>query len=64
MGIVVTGRLKQRVFDDDEGQRLAVVEFDAEEIAVSQTYETATVTAAYRPGKPVAGQARSRIRAT
>ncbi|MGW7674302.1 single-stranded DNA-binding protein [Streptomyces sp. NPDC054775] len=47
--IIVTGRLKQRTFDDNEGQRRTVVEMDAEDIAVSLTYATASVSKAYRP---------------
>lgn len=50
MRVIVTGRLKQRTFDDKEGQRRTVVEIDAEEIAASLTYATATVTKTYRPG--------------
>jgi single-strand DNA-binding protein len=38
MRVIVTGRLKQRTFDDKEGQRRTVAEIDAEEIAVSLTY--------------------------
>ncbi|MFF3286036.1 hypothetical protein [Streptomyces sp. NPDC003023] len=46
----VTGRLKQRTFDDKEGIRRTVVEIDAAEIAASLTYARATVTKTYRPG--------------
>ncbi|MBT2369381.1 single-stranded DNA-binding protein [Streptomyces sp. ISL-10] len=53
--VIVTGRLKQRTFDDKEGIRRTVVEIDAEEIAASLTYATAKVTKTYRPGG--AGQA-------
>ncbi|WP_371666435.1 single-stranded DNA-binding protein [Streptomyces sp. NBC_00289] len=61
MRIIVTGRLKQRTFDDNEGQRRTVVEMDAEDVAVSLTYATASVTKAYRPSgsgaaAPVPGQ--------
>ncbi|MFJ9822618.1 single-stranded DNA-binding protein [Streptomyces sp. NPDC101151] len=48
--VIVTGRLKQRTFDDKEGQRRTVVEIDAEEVAASLTYATVTVTKNYRPG--------------
>ncbi|MGW9033061.1 single-stranded DNA-binding protein [Streptomyces sp. NPDC055722] len=48
--VIVTGRLKQRTFDDKEGQRRTVVEIDAEEIAASLTYATATVTRTTRSG--------------
>ncbi|MFF1792616.1 single-stranded DNA-binding protein, partial [Kitasatospora sp. NPDC058243] len=50
MRVIVTGRLKQRTFDDKEGQRRTVVEIDAEEVAASLTYVTATVTKTYRSG--------------
>ncbi|MEU3282926.1 single-stranded DNA-binding protein [Streptomyces antibioticus] len=48
--VIVTGRLKQRTFDDKEGIRRTVVEIDAEEIAASLTYAKAAVTKTYRPG--------------
>ncbi|KPI20976.1 single-strand binding protein [Actinobacteria bacterium OK006] len=48
--VIVTGRLKQRTFDDKEGVRRTVVEIDAEEIAASLTYAKAAVTKTYRPG--------------
>lgn len=48
--IIVTGRLKQRTFDDNEGQRRTVVEMDAEDVAVSLAYVTASVTKTYRSG--------------
>ncbi|MEU3279154.1 single-stranded DNA-binding protein [Streptomyces antibioticus] len=48
--VIVTGRLKQRTFDDKEGIRRTVVEIDAEEIAASLTYARAAVTKTYRPG--------------
>ncbi|WP_406410379.1 single-stranded DNA-binding protein [Streptomyces sp. NBC_01614] len=50
--VIVQGRLKQRTFDDKEGQRRTVVEIDAEEVAASLTYATATVTKTYRAGAP------------
>ncbi|WP_420082633.1 single-stranded DNA-binding protein (plasmid) [Streptomyces sp. JL4002] len=49
MRVIVTGRLKQRTYDDKEGQRRTVVEIDAEEAAPSLTYAKATVTKTYRP---------------
>lgn len=55
MRIIVTGRLKQRTFDDKEGQRRTVLEIDAEDVAVSLTYATAKVTKTYRPGVPAQG---------
>jgi single-strand DNA-binding protein len=48
MRVIVTGRLKQRTFDDKEGQRRTVVEIDAEEIAASLMYATAAVTKTFR----------------
>lgn len=50
MRVIVTGRLKQRTFDDKESQRRTTVEVDAEEIAASLTYARATVTKTYGPG--------------
>ncbi|MGP3691215.1 single-stranded DNA-binding protein [Streptomyces sp. IBSNAI002] len=50
MRVIVTGRLKQRTYDDKEGQRRTVVEIDAEEAAPSLTYAKATVTKTYRAG--------------
>lgn len=55
MRVIVTGRLKQRTFDDKEGQRRTVMEIDAEEVAASLTYATATVTKTYRAGTPSQG---------
>jgi single-strand DNA-binding protein len=48
MRVIVTGRLKERTFDDKEGQRRTVVEIDAEEIAASLMYATAPVTKTFR----------------
>ncbi|MGW0828325.1 single-stranded DNA-binding protein [Streptomyces sp. NPDC002845] len=48
--VIVTGRLKQRTFDDKEGVRRTVVEIEAEEIAASLTYAKAAVTKTYQPG--------------
>lgn len=50
--MIVTGRLRQRTFDDKEGQRRTTVEIDAEDVAVSLMYARATVTKTYRPGAP------------
>ncbi|MER5363187.1 single-stranded DNA-binding protein [Streptomyces sp. NPDC002785] len=44
MRVIVQGRLKQRTFDDKEGQRRTVMEIDAEEVAASLTYAKAAVT--------------------
>ncbi|MFF3399616.1 single-stranded DNA-binding protein [Streptomyces sp. NPDC002659] len=50
MRVIVTGRLRQRTFDDKEGQRRTTVEIDAEEVAASLMYARAAVTKTYRPG--------------
>ncbi|MGW2938497.1 single-stranded DNA-binding protein [Streptomyces sp. NPDC001156] len=50
--IIVTGRLRQRTFDDKEGQRRTTMEIDAEDVAVSLAYATAKVTKTYRQGMP------------
>lgn len=55
MRVIVTGRLRQRTFDDKEGIRRTTVEIDAEEVAASLTYATAKVTKAYRQGMPSQG---------
>ncbi|MGW1617106.1 single-stranded DNA-binding protein [Streptomyces sp. NPDC002285] len=52
MRIIVTGKLRQRTFDDREGQRRTTMEIDAEDVAVSLTYATAKVTKTYRQGMP------------
>ncbi|MEU1409852.1 single-stranded DNA-binding protein [Streptomyces sp. NPDC005728] len=43
MRVIVTGRLRQRTFDDKAGQRRTTVEIDAEDVAVFLTYATAQV---------------------
>jgi single-strand DNA-binding protein len=48
MRVIVTGRLRQRTFDDKEGQRRTTVEIDSEDVAVSLTYATAQVTKTFR----------------
>jgi single-strand DNA-binding protein len=48
MRVIVTGRLRQRTFDDKEGQRRTTIEIDAEDVAVSLTYATAQVTKTFR----------------
>jgi single-strand DNA-binding protein len=52
MRVIVTGRLRQRTFDDKEGIHRTTVEIDVEEVAASLTYATAKVTKAYRQGMP------------
>jgi single-strand DNA-binding protein len=46
--VIVTGRLKQRTYDDREGVTRTVVELDVEEIGPSLKYATAKVTKATR----------------
>ncbi|MFF1748013.1 single-stranded DNA-binding protein [Streptomyces mirabilis] len=55
MRVIVTGRIRQRTFDDKEGIRRTTVEIDAEEVAASLTYATAKVTKTYRQGMPSQG---------
>ncbi|WP_329295951.1 single-stranded DNA-binding protein [Streptomyces sp. NBC_01455] len=55
MRVIVTGRLRQRTFDDKEGIRRTTVEIDAEEIAASLTYATAKVTKTSHQGMPPQG---------
>jgi single-strand DNA-binding protein len=52
MRVIVTGRLRQRTFDDKEGIRRTTIEIDAEEVAASLTHATAKVTKAYRQNMP------------
>ncbi|MFI6689625.1 single-stranded DNA-binding protein [Streptomyces sp. NPDC050485] len=46
--VIVTGKLRQRTFDDKEGQRRTTVEIDAEDVAVSLTYARVAVTRTHR----------------
>lgn len=41
--VIVTGRLKSRTFDTEDGGRRTVVELDVEEVGPSLRYATATV---------------------
>ena len=50
MRVVVQGRLKQRSYEDREGQRRSVIELEVEEIGPSLKYATAKVTRASRGG--------------
>ena len=50
MRVVVQGRLKQRSYEDREGQRRTVVELEVEEVGPSLKYATAKVTRASRGG--------------
>ena len=46
--VVVTGRLRQRSFETKEGEKRTVIELEADEVAVSLRYATATVNKADR----------------
>jgi single-strand DNA-binding protein len=46
--VVVTGRLRQRSFDTKQGEKRTVIELEADEVAVSLRYATATVNKAER----------------
>lgn len=48
--VVVTGRLKQRSYEDREGQKRTVVELEADEVAASLKYATAKVNKVSRGG--------------
>ena len=48
MRVVVQGRLKQRSFEDREGQKRTVVELEVDEVGPSLKYATAKVTRASR----------------
>ncbi len=50
MRVVVQGRLKQRSYEDREGQKRSVMELEVEEIGPSLKYATAKVTRASRGG--------------
>ncbi|MEV2225435.1 single-stranded DNA-binding protein [Nocardia vinacea] len=46
--VIVSGRLKQRTYQTREGDKRTVVELDADEVAASMRFATATVTKANR----------------
>lgn len=48
--IIVTGRLKQRSWETNEGEKRSVVEIDIQEIGPSLRWATATVTRTPRAG--------------
>ena len=48
MRVVVQGRLKQRSYEDREGQRRTIIELEVEEVGPSLKYATAKVTRASR----------------
>jgi len=49
--VVVTGKLEQRSWETDAGERRKRIEVVAEEIGTSLKYATAEVTSAYRPAE-------------
>ena len=53
--VIVTGRLKQRSYDDREGNKRTIYEVEVEEVGPSLTWATARVTRNDRSG---AGQSR------
>jgi single-strand DNA-binding protein len=50
MRVIVTGRLKQRTWEDKDGLKRTVVEMDVDEVGPSLRYATAKVTKASRQG--------------
>jgi len=50
MRVVVQGRLKQRSYEDREGQRRTVVELEVEEVGPSLKYATAKIARVQRSG--------------
>ncbi len=50
--VVVTGRLEQRSWETDNGEKRSVVEINADEIAPSLRFATAVVTRTPRPDSP------------
>lgn len=50
MRVIVQGRLKQRSFEDREGQKRTVVELDVDEVGPSLTFATAKVARTPRGG--------------
>lgn len=55
--VVIQGRLKQRSFEDREGNKRTVVELDVDEVGPSLKYATAQVTRASRGGGGFGGGA-------
>lgn len=53
--VVVQGRLKQRSYDDRDGNRRTVVELEVDEVGPSLKYATAKVTRASRGGGGFSG---------
>lgn len=53
--VIVTGRLRQRSYEDKEGNRRSVFEIEAEEVGVSLKFATAQLTQAYSGGGNTTG---------
>ena len=54
--VIVTGRLKQRSYDDREGNKRTIYEVEVEEVGPSLARATAVVTRATGGGKPAPRQ--------
>ena len=48
--VIASGRLKQRSYETQEGEKRTTIELEVDEIGASLRYATATVTRAPRPG--------------
>jgi single-strand DNA-binding protein len=46
--VLVTGRLRQRSWETDDGERRQMIEIEADELAASLKFHTATLTKATR----------------
>ncbi len=57
--VIVTGRLKQRSYEDREGIKRTVVELDVEEVGPALRFATAKVVKAARASTATAGQGAS-----
>jgi single-strand DNA-binding protein len=50
--VLVTGRLQNRSWETEDGQRRSVVEIEAEEVAASMRWATVAITKAAKAGAP------------
>lgn len=57
--VIVYGRLRQRSYEAQDGQKRTVYEVEADEVGPSLRYATAKVTKASRTGAPAAAAAQS-----
>jgi single-strand DNA-binding protein len=55
MRVIVTGNLRQRSYQTQQGENRTVIELDVDEIGPSLKYATAKVTKANRQGTPAGG---------